>query len=464
MPTSGRRRRFAAVLAAVALLVPLAACGTGGGAADDPRTVTVWNLDGQPDRLAAVKVINQRFTRDSGVRVDEVAVQENQLPALVASAAVSGTLPDLVSGLPLAYLRQLQQQRLLDSRAAGQVVQELDPATFAPQALQLTRDGSTQLGVPSDAWTQVLYYRKDLFAERGLAPPTSYAAIQAAAAALNGRDRSGITLATDPADPFTQQTFEWVALGNDCQLVDRGGTVQIASPACRTTFNLYGDLARRFSPQGTQTVDSTRATYFAGQAAMTIWSTFLLDELGGLRDDARPTCAQCQKDPRWLAKNTGLVTAVQGPDGTRPVGYGEIASWAVLDGATPAAAHYVRYMMSDGYQAALAIAPEGKYPVRRGSSQDPERFVRAWPSLPAGVDRKEPLADIYGRATIDQLARATDTLQRWAIPEGQGALLGPTVAELVLPKALSALAQGEPPGDTASATQDAVEEIQRSME
>ena len=463
MTTSRGRHRLVAVLAAAVCGLTLAACGRDTGAADDPKVVTVWNLDGQPDRLAAVKKINERFTRGSGVRVDEVAVQENQLPALVASAAVSGTLPDLISGLPLAYLRQLEQQRLLDTRAAGEVVRALNPATFAPQALQLTQDGRSQLGVPSDAWTQVLYYRKDLFAERGLAPPTTYQAIRRAAEALTSGDRSGITLATDPADPFTQQTFEWLALGNGCQLVDRSGTVQIAGPACRTTFDLYADLARRFSPQGTQTVDSTRATYFAGQAAMTIWSTFLLDELGGLRDDARPTCAQCQKDPTWLADNTGIITAVQGPDGSRPVGYGEVASWAVLDGATPASAEYVQYMMSDGYQAALAIAPEGKYPVRRGTPQAPQRFVQAWPDLPAGVDRKEPLADIYGRATIDQLARATGTLQRWAIPQGQGALLGPTVAELVVPKALSALSQGEPPGESARATRDAVEEIQRSM-
>jgi multiple sugar transport system substrate-binding protein len=54
-------------------------------------------------------------------------------------------------------------------------------------------------------------------------------------------------------------------------------------------------------------------------------------------------------------------------------------------------------------------------------------------------------------------------MQRWAIPQGQGALLGPTVAELVIPKSISALAAGEPPAETASGTQDAVEEIQRSM-
>ena len=37
---------------------------------------------------------------------------------------------------------------------------------------------------------------------------------------------------------------------------------------------------------GNQDADTTRATYFAGDAAMVIWSSFLLDELAGLRNDA----------------------------------------------------------------------------------------------------------------------------------------------------------------------------------
>src|SRR3954454_21056910 len=126
-----RRRATGVALVAAALLSVVAACGTDTGAGDDPRTVTVWNLDGQPDRLAAVKKINERFTQRTGVRVDEVSVQENQLPSLVASAAVSGTLPDLISGLPLAYLRQLEGQRLLDTRTAATVVRDLEPATYA---------------------------------------------------------------------------------------------------------------------------------------------------------------------------------------------------------------------------------------------------------------------------------------------------------------------------------------------
>jgi multiple sugar transport system substrate-binding protein len=457
------RRRLTALVAAAVASCSLAACGGASGSPGGPRTITVWNLDGQPDRMVAVKKINQRFTDKTGITVREVAVIEPQLPSLIASAAVSGTLPDLISGLPLALLRQLRQQQLLDSRTSTQVVDGLGRSTFAPKALTLTRQGDRQLGVPSDAFVQLLAYRKDLFAEAGLAPPNTYDALLKAARTLTHGDQTGITLATDPGDPFTQQTFESLALGNDCQLVTSAGDVRLDSPACVHTFEMYGELARRYSPQGTQTVDTTRASYFAGQSAMIDWSTFLLDELAGLRSDALPTCDQCQDDPTYLAKNTGLVTAIQGPDGSAPAGYGEIVSWAFLVGHKKPAADYVRYMMSDGYRDALAIAPEGKYPVRNGDATDPTKFGDEWPSLPAGVDKKKPLDQVYDAATLKQVATAISTLQRWAIPEGQGDLLGPTVSELAIPKAVAALANGSSPQDAAEDAQNAVTDISRSL-
>ncbi|PRY58261.1 carbohydrate ABC transporter substrate-binding protein (CUT1 family) [Knoellia remsis] len=459
--TRSRSRIAATIGAAVVAGALLGACSQ--GPANDPDTVTVWNLDSQPDRIAAAEKIAARWTEQTGTKVEQVAVQENQVPSLLASAAVSGTLPDVIAGAPLALVRQLQGLELLDTAAPGRVVDALGTETFADNALELTRDGDTQLAVPSDAWVQVLVYRKDLVDAAGLEAPTTYDTIRRAAQELTTKNVFGITLATDPGDPFTQQTFEALALGNGCQLVGDDGQVTLDSQPCAAAYDLYGELATQRSPDGTQSVDSTRATYFAGQSAMLIWSTFVLDEMAGLRNDALPTCQQCQGDKTWLAKNSGIVSAFTGPDSSEPTGYGEIASWAVLTGSDRATGDYVQFMMSDGYADALAIAPEGKYPVRTGDESDPQKFTDLWPTLPAGVDEKKPLNEVYPAQTLQQIADATTRIQRWAIPQGQGQLLGPVVAELVVPKGLAALATGETPRATAASTQDAVVEIQRSL-
>jgi multiple sugar transport system substrate-binding protein len=51
-------------------------------------------------------------------------------------------------------------------------------------------------------------------------------------------------------------------------------------------------LLRTASVQGPQDADTTQAAYLAGKAAMIIWSSFLLDELAELSNDARPNCPQ----------------------------------------------------------------------------------------------------------------------------------------------------------------------------
>ena len=149
----------------------------------------------------------------------------------------------------------------------------------------------------------------------GWRSPTTYEDIQKAAQTLNKGKTAGIVAATAPADSFTQQTFEWVALANDCQLVDDAGKVTLNSPECQGAFDFYGNLMKNSSVPGNQDADTTRATYFAGDAAMVIWSSFLLDELAGLRNDALPTCPSARAtrrgwprtaawSPRWRARRT----------------------------------------------------------------------------------------------------------------------------------------------------------------
>ena len=160
------------------------------------------------------------------------------------------------------------------------------------------------------------------------------------------------------------------------------------SPQCQETFNFYGNLIKEYSVPGNQDADTTRATYFAGDAAMVIWSSFLLDELAGLRSDALPTCAQCKKDPLWLAQNT-VLTEIQGPSGPKPAAWGEVVSWNVLTDASPKTKELVTYMMSEGYLDWLAIAPEGKMPARSGTSDNPKEYTDGWIKLAPALTRRK---------------------------------------------------------------------------
>ncbi|WP_219416764.1 ABC transporter substrate-binding protein [Pseudonocardia nigra] len=461
------RRRAAAAATGLALLA-VTACGgggSGGGGGGSTELIVVWTTDTLPDRVAATEAIIADFTAQTGIEVDLVGVAEDQFNQVLTSAAAAGELPDVLGSLSLSAIRTLGANDLVDTEANAAIVERLGEDTFAERALELTRDGDEQLGVPDTSWVQLIYYRKDLLDAAGLAAPDTYEAMLAAAKALDSEQMAGFVGATAPGDSFTEQTFEHVALANGCELVDDQGRIMIGSGNCVGAFGFYGDLVSNYSMPGAQDVDTVRASYFAGQAAMMIWSTFVLDEMAGLRDDALPSCPQCQADPAFLAKNTGVVAALQGPDGQEPAQFAQVVSWTVAaDSATEPASAFVEYMMSDGYVDWMAIAPEGKFPVRAGTQESPTTYVDTWKTLPVGVDRKAPLSEFYGPEILDQLTSGLDSISRWGITQGQGELIGATQGELPVAEAVSAVTTGGASAEDAAArAQQAVQAIADSL-
>ena len=225
--------------------------------------------------------------------------------------------------------------------------------------------------------------------------------------------------------------------------MDTAGTITFAAPPCVAALSFYRDLITNYSVPGAQDVDTMRATYFAGQAAMIVWSTFLLDELAGLRNDALPSCPECAANPRFLARNTGIVTGLQGPDGRAPAQFGEVTSWAIpVDADAESAKRFVQFMLSDGYIDWLAIAPEGKFPARLGPAPGSNEYVDRWKTLPSGVDSEAPLADVYGPEVLAALQAGPKAFTRWGITQGQGNLIGASLGELPVAAAVAAVTGG----------------------
>ena len=398
--------RTAGPLAAVLTLLAVLAAGCA-PPPRDPDHLVVWTLENLPERLAAIRSVAERFTQATGITVEMVGVDENQFTQLVTASAASGVLPDVVGSLPLAAVARWPQ-RPLDPAATGQALAALGPETFSARALELTRDGNAQLAVPSEAWPQLLLYRSDLFAAAGLPEPRTYADVTAAATKLNSNDVAGFVRATIAGDAFTQQTFEHLALANGCQLVDDGGRVTLDSPACVAAFAFYDDLIRNHSVAGAQDVDTTRATYFAGKAAMVVWSSFLLDELAGLRDDALPSCPQCMADPRFLATTPASSPRSPARTAASPPSSARCSRWAVLaDANAGPAAQFIDYMMYDGYLDWLG-RPRGQVPGPLGHARG-AHAVHGRVEDAAGGRRPEEAA---GRAVPDGGARRSGRQRR----------------------------------------------------
>ena len=460
--------------ALLGLMLITAACGgeattSGSGDGGDgggDGTLTFWTVEDNVDRVEGQQAIIDRFTEDTGIEVELVAIGEGDLTTQVTSAVAGGTLPDVLGALSLGFTHSLAADGLVNFDANAAVVDALGRDTFSSSALDLVTTDDGLAGVPSDSWAQLLVYRKDLFEAAGLEPPTTFDTILAAAEELNTGDQAGIVLATGNDLAFVQQTFEYFAVANGCDVIDGDGNVAITSPQCVETFDFYTNLVNNGSVEGAQDADTTRAAYFAGEAAMIVWSSFLLDELAGLRDDALPTCDECTDDPLFLAENSGVVTAISGPSADEPSQFGEMVSFVITDDAdAEAAQQFVEYMMSDAYVDWLALAPEGKFPTRLGTAENATEYADAWGGLEAGVDRKTPLGEVYDDATIEALTSSSDTMKRWAFSQGQGGLAGALLTEVPVPNALLLALDGTmTPEEAAAEAQAAVEEIAGALE
>ena len=401
-----------------------------------------WTTEEQPDRLAKQQEMAAEFESQTGISVEVIPVSETDLGTRATAAFAANDLPDVIYHT-LQYVLPWSEAGILDTGAADEVVEELGADTFAPGALEMANFEGDVAAVPLDGWTQMIVYRKDLFEQNGLAAPDSYANIVAAMEALhNPPEMYGFVAATKVDENFMSQVLEHVFLANGVSPVRADGSVDLDEQATIEVLDFYKALVEA-SPPGELYWKQSRELYFAGQAAMIIWSPFILDELAGLRDSAPPTI---NADPtsRELAERTGIVTTVSGPSNPSGAAWGDVRYLGITaDADIDAAIEFVKFSMDQGYTSTLAIAPEGKFPVRRGTADDPDRFTEAWSELPVGVDRKAPLSDLYPAAVIEEIVSGLETADRWGVREGQLSLASKIINSQVFNRLVREYIDGE---------------------
>ena len=381
-------------------------------------TIRFWTTENQPERLAKQQAMAEDFNKRSGHTVEVIPVEEKDLGTRTTAAFAAGDLPDVIYHT-LQYVLPWAEAGILDVEANDDVVDALQTNTFAPGAIAMAQFDGMTAAVPVDGWTQMVVYRKDLFDAAGLDAPTSYAAIEAAVDALhNPPSMYGFVAPNKVDENFMSQVLEHVFLANGVSPVSADGFAPFDVAATTEVLDFYKKISKA-SPPGELFWKQSREMHFAGQAAMIIWSPFILDELAGLRDSAPPTI---NDDPTSteLASKTGIVTTFGGPSNASGAAWADIRYFGITsDANTDVAAEFVTYSMKDGYASTLSIAPEGKFPVRRGEPTDTARYIKAWSKLPVGVDRKAPLSDLYAPAMINRIVGGLETADRWGVKEGQ---------------------------------------------
>lgn len=382
------------------------------------QSLRFWTTEEQPDRLAKQEEMAADFTAQTGISVEVIPVTESDLGTRATAAFAAGDLPDVIYH-PLQYALPWAEAGILESDAATSVIEALGPDTFSQGALAMAAVDGGYASVPVDGWTQMIVYRKDLFDAAGLNPPNTYADVEAAISALhNPPEMFGFVAATKVDEGFMSQVLEHVFLANGVSPVDENGFAPLDEAATIEVLDFYKTLAQS-SPPGELYWKQSRELFLGGKAAMIIWSPFILDELAGLRD-AAPVTINDDPTSRDLAKVTGIVTTFAGPSNPDGAAWADIRYFGITSDADfDAAEQFVEYSMSDGYMKTLSMAPEGKFPVRPGTADNPSEYTDAWSTLPVGVDRKAPLSELYPPEMMSEIVGGLSVAKRWGVAEGQ---------------------------------------------
>lgn len=404
-------KHHAKLLAGTALVLALSAVAVS-------AELRFWTTEEQPERLARQEAMAAEFEKATGTAVQVIPVSETELGTRATAAFAAGDLPDVIYHT-LQYALPWAEAGILDTEAATEVIDALGAGTFASGAIAMAAYEGETASVPVDGWTQMLVYRKDLFDAAGLAAPTSYANVLAAIEKLhNPPEMFGFVAATKVDENFMSQVLEHVFLANGVSPVGADGFQPLDEAKTSEVLEFYKAISEA-SPPGDLYWKQSRELYFAGKAAMIIWSPFILDELAGLRDSAPPTITDDPTSSK-LASMTGVVTNFSGPSNPDGAAWGDIRYFGITsDADTDAAMDFVKFSMDEGYGQTLSIAPEGKFPVRAGTADEPTKFKDLWATLPVGVDRKAPLGDLYEASMIDEIVGGLDVAQRWGVAEGQ---------------------------------------------
>lgn len=233
--------------------------------------LTVWHMEQPPNRVQRFDQLANEFNqRHPNINVRMQVQDWNLVYQRLAAAAVAGRQPDLLFVIP-DFSFTVQALNL--GVPVTDLVNELDERhDFITTALEpYWRDGE-YWAVPLYGMVQVLWYRKDLFAEAGIErAPATWGELVAAAATLTSGGRFGIAVPAGRNLASDQVIYSIMITSGAQDLFDAECNVTFNTPETVRALQLYKELLSYSPPDATAySWGEPQALFNAGQVAMAI--------------------------------------------------------------------------------------------------------------------------------------------------------------------------------------------------
>lgn len=269
------RRGFLTSAAALSTTALLAGCGGGGsqgpglpgsgGGGGGGGTVPLYTVENDPATLAFYNEAIETFTQehpDAEVTVT-VYSDSNQVQYLTTAfqngvdvGIFSPAVSDFTNFAGAGHLAELDD-----------MVTEIGEDDFL-DGTRVRIDGH-DYGMPLQANASLVYYRKDLLDEAGIAEPTTFEEYLAAIEAMHGKDgMNGIAMAVGPTAQLPLQFFAPYLYQSGNDYFDRNGQLTFDQPGVLEAVERFVSVMRNApSSLHNAAFGDIVTTYAAGQAA-----------------------------------------------------------------------------------------------------------------------------------------------------------------------------------------------------
>ena len=220
----------------------------------------------------AMKKLTPDFEKETGIKVNFEVYGDEQVSQKLSVEFIAGN-----STVDVFMIRPLQDTKVYykngwfeDLTPYFKNDADYDFADFVKTAREDLNINGTQCAIPISIETELLFYRKDWFAEKGLKVPTNFQELEEAARVLTDRnnDRYGIVSRGSRSPLITM--FSGYLYGFGGNWINADGNAAIDTPEFREAAQFYGRLLRDYGPPGAPNImwPQALAIFCQGKAAM----------------------------------------------------------------------------------------------------------------------------------------------------------------------------------------------------
>jgi N,N'-diacetylchitobiose transport system substrate-binding protein len=276
--TRAMRRPVIAATGALLLAATTAACGGGGGGeGKGDGTLSVWIMQGtNPSAEDFFADVATAFEEETGATLDVEFVEWADAHDRFVTSIAGGTTPDV------AETGTTWTPEFADAGALASLDEYVDGAGVSDDLVEGLVEAGTydgQLyGMPWYAGVRSLVYNTEMFEQAGVEPPTTWAELEEAAAALKKEYPDKIAVAVPGDAEFTVYPWVWGAGGEVATLDGDTWTSGLDSPEAQEGIDFWTGLATEgdYSSAGATTWRETDVldAFAAGDVGMAVMGSW----------------------------------------------------------------------------------------------------------------------------------------------------------------------------------------------